>query len=79
MNSFREHLDAPVSSNMNSVLELELARLRAMTASEKVAIMHSLWRQAWALKAAGVLAQHPDWSREHVEDAVRKIFLRDAR
>jgi len=63
---------------MESALDLELARLRAMTASEKVAIMHSLWRQAWSLKAAGVRAQHPDWSAERVEAAVREIFRRDA-
>ena len=39
---------------MNSVLERETARLRQMTASEKVAVMRSLWRQAWSLKTAGV-------------------------
>lgn len=62
---------------MASVLELELARLRAMTASEKVAIMHSLWRQAWSLKSAGVRAQHPDWAPERVAAEVREIFRRD--
>ena len=41
---------------MESVLDLELTRLRQMTAAEKVAVMDSLWRQAWSLKAAGRLA-----------------------
>jgi hypothetical protein len=59
---------------MESVLDLELTRLRAMTASEKVAIMHSLWRQAWSFKAAGVRAHHPDWEPEDVEAEVRRIF-----
>ena len=59
---------------MNSVLELETARLRQMTASEKIAVMHSLWRQAWALKEAGVRGQYPEWSPEQVEAAVREIF-----
>jgi hypothetical protein len=63
---------------MESVLDLELARLRAMTASEKVAIMHLLWRQAWSLKAAGVRAQHPDWTPERVEAEVRETFRREA-
>ena len=63
---------------MASVLELELARLRALTATEKVAVMHSLWRQAWSLKSAGVAAQHPDWSSEEVTTEVRAIFRRDA-
>lgn len=59
---------------MESGLEFELARLRAMTASEKVAIMHSLWRQAWLLKTAGVRTQHPDWRPDQVEAEVRRIF-----
>ncbi len=62
---------------MTSVLDRELARLRSMTASEKVAIMNSLWRQAWALKAAGLRAQHPDWTPEQVEAGVRETFLHD--
>lgn len=62
---------------MESVLDLELARLRRMTASEKVAVMHSLWRQAWSLKAAGVRAHHPDWDPERVDAAVREIFRHD--
>jgi len=60
-----------------SVIDFELARLRAMTASEKVAVMHSLWRQAWSLKSAGVRARHPDWSAEQVEARVREIFRGD--
>jgi hypothetical protein len=59
---------------MDSVLEQELARLRAMTAAEKIAVMHSLWRQAWALTSAGVRGRHPDWSATEVEQAVREIF-----
>ena len=63
---------------MESVLDLEAARLRQMSASQKIAVMHSLWRQAWSLKAAGVRGQHPDWSPEQVEAAVRENF-RDVR
>lgn len=59
------------------MFDFELARLRAMTASEKVAVMHSLWRQAWSLKSAGVRARHPDWSAEQVEARVREIFRGD--
>jgi hypothetical protein len=59
---------------MPPVLDLELMRLRAMTATEKVAVMHALWRQAWSLSAAGVRARHPAWSPEQVEEEVRRIF-----
>jgi hypothetical protein len=62
---------------MPSVLELELARLRAMTATEKVASMDALWRQAWSLASAGVRGRHPDWSSAQVESEVRAIFHRD--
>jgi hypothetical protein len=64
---------------MPSVLDLELTRLRAMSATEKVAVMHALWRQAWSLTAAGTRARHPDWSPERVEAEVREIFRRDPR
>jgi hypothetical protein len=61
---------------MPSVLDLELTRLRAMSATEKVAVMHALWRQAWSLAEAGVRARHPTWSAEQVEEEVRRIFGR---
>ena len=64
-------------SSVPSVLDLELTRLRAMSATEKVAIMHALWRQAWSLSAAGVRARHPAWSPEQVEEEVRQIFRRE--
>lgn len=63
---------------MTSLLDLELERLRAMTATEKVAVMQSLWRQAWSLKRAGVQAQHVEWTRVQVEDEVRAIFLKES-
>ena len=63
---------------MTSVLDLELQRLRTMTATEKVAVMQSLWRQAWSLKTAGVRSQHPEWGTERVESEVRAIFLRES-
>ena len=64
---------------MTSVRDIELARLRAMTASEKIAVMHTLWRQAWSLTTAGVRARHPEWPSVTVDDEVRRIFLRNAR
>ena len=64
---------------MPSVPDLELVRLRAMTASEKVSVMHALWRQAWSLAAAGARGRHPDWSPAQVEAEVREIFQRDPR
>lgn len=62
---------------MATVLDLELTRLRTMTATEKVASMHALWRQAWSLAAAGVRARHPDWDSEQVDAEVREMLRRD--
>ncbi|MEO5826234.1 MAG: hypothetical protein ABIR59_10130 [Gemmatimonadales bacterium] len=59
---------------MSAIADLELARLKVMTASERVAVMHSLWRQARVFKPAGIRSQHPDWTAEQVERRVRELF-----
>lgn len=51
------------------------ATLRRLTPTEKLVAAGSLYRQAWRLKAAGLRAQHPEWSDAAVERAVRGIFL----
>lgn len=63
---------------MASQHDLELARLRAMTASEKIAVMHALWRQARSLIVAGVRGRHPDWPSERVEAEARKILQQES-
>lgn len=60
-------------------LARDRGRLRAMSASEKMALLHRLWRQAWELAAAGERARHPDWTEAQVRVAVREIFRRDHR
>ena len=61
---------------MTPVRDLELARLRAMTASEKIAVMQALWRQARSLTSAGIRGRHPEWSSVDVDAEARRIFLR---
>lgn len=60
---------------MTATDPIEIDILRRMTAAQKLAVMHALWRQARELKAAGVRVQHPEWTREQVEARVRDIFL----
>jgi hypothetical protein len=48
-----------------TVRERELARLRSMTPAEKIAVMESLRREAWALTEAGVRLRHPGWRQAH--------------
>lgn len=62
---------------MNPAPSHQLERIRAMSADEKVRIAHDLWMEARAVLAAGVRAQHPQWSEAQVEARVREL-MRDA-
>lgn len=53
---------------------IEDEALRGMTPAEKLAVMDTLWRQAWALKAAGVRRENPEWTDDQVAARVREIF-----
>ena len=48
---------------------------RAMTGQERWRLAEGLYWTARKLKAAGVRAQHPEWSGEQIEAEVRRIFL----
>jgi hypothetical protein len=60
---------------MNTALELQTERLRAMTADEKVRLSHALWLNARNVAAAGVRARHPDWSDQQVAAGVRELMI----
>ena len=59
---------------MATVLERDLARLRQLTAAEKLAVSEALWREAWALKRASIARKHPDWTADRVEEATREAM-----
>ena len=59
---------------MTPLERVETEILRRMTPTQKLAVMHALWRQAWDLKTAGVRMQHPEWTTEVVAARVREIF-----
>ena len=46
-----------------------------MTPEEKVKDAMDLYRSARELKAAGLRAQHPDWTEKEIQEKVREIFL----
>jgi hypothetical protein len=46
-----------------------------MSFAEKWEEVCKLREAAWKLKAAGLKAQHPDWTEEEIEAEVKKIFL----
>ncbi len=49
--------------------------LRKMTFAQKWETARVLYETAWELKACGIRMKNPSWPEEHVQDAVRKIFL----
>ena len=59
---------------MTPLERVETEILRRMTPTQKLAVMHALWHQAWNLKTAGVCMQHPEWTTEEVAARVREIF-----
>jgi hypothetical protein len=63
-----------VSVVTRSVSEQQLQRLRAMTGEQKIRAAEALRAAAWELKAAWIRSQHPDFSEENVQDAVRRWF-----
>lgn len=62
---------------MDSVLDRQAERFRAMTADEKVRLSHALWLETRNVTAAGVRARHPDWTDVQVAAGVREL-MRDA-
>jgi len=64
-------------SSMTTVLDLELARLRAMTPAEKLRVSAGLWRDARALSQAAITRRHPEWTVEQVETETRRVMSGD--
>ncbi|MGE0553541.1 MAG: hypothetical protein AB7R55_08925 [Gemmatimonadales bacterium] len=59
---------------MPTLRERELARLKEMTPTEKLAVSELLWRQAWALKAASLRRRYPDWTSEEIGEATKRAL-----
>lgn len=57
--------------------ERDIEVLRRMTPAEKIAVMNSLVRQAYALAVAGVRLRDPDLPEEEVEAKARALVAGD--
>jgi len=57
--------------------ERDIEILRQMTPEQKLAVMRSLIRQAYALKEAGVRALHPELSEEEIQARTRAAVAGD--
>ncbi len=55
--------------------EIQNQSYSRMSFSQKMTTVHQLREVAWAMKIAGIRAQHPEWSDQEVHREVRKIFL----
>lgn len=53
----------------------QIAALRAIPGEERLKLAERLYWSARKMKAAGVRAQHPDWTEEQINEEVRQIFL----
>lgn len=62
---------------MRPELDVQIARIRAMSPDEKFRISHALWLEAREALAAGVRMRHPDWSLDEIAREVREL-MRDA-
>lgn len=60
-----------VSDVPPTVLDMQLDRLRAMTAEDKIRASEDLRTAAWEMKAAWIRSRNPDLSEAAVQDAVR--------
>ena len=54
---------------------MQLERLRAMTAEEKIRASESLRAAAWEFKAEWLRSRHPELPEAEVQAAVRRWFL----
>jgi hypothetical protein len=52
----------------------QIAAFRRMTPARRLALAEQLYWSARELKAAGLRAQHADWSPQQVREAVTEIF-----
>lgn len=55
-----------------------VAALRRMSPAERLRTGRALDHDARRLETAMLRAQHPDWSAEQIERAVRNLFLHGA-
>ena len=55
--------------------EHQIRILRALSPAQKLRAAERLYWSARELKAAGVRAQHPEWTEEEVMQAVRLAFF----
>ena len=51
------------------------AALRRMTGAQKLRAAAHLYWTARKIKAAGLRAQHPDWTEEQIQQKVKEIFM----
>ena len=52
----------------------QISSWRAMTGARRLRLAERLYWSARKMKAAGLRSQHPDWSEERLNDALRQIL-----
>ena len=55
--------------------DVYLKIIRGLTPAQKLKAAQEIWEVARQVKAAGLRSQHPDWTEEEIQRAVREAFL----
>ncbi len=53
----------------------QIAAFKAMTGEQRFRVAEQLYWSARKMKAAGIRAQHPEWTEERVQEEMRRVFL----
>jgi hypothetical protein len=61
--------------NGHNMTEQERQFLRAMSPEDKMSVIDELYDFALKLKAAGFRLQHPEWTEQEVQRAIRELLL----
>ena len=55
--------------------EMQIEFVRRMTPEQRLRVAESLYVSARELKAGALRSFHPDWTKEEVQEEVRRCFL----
>ncbi len=68
-------VDAFQQAHLEKARQIQNEIYRSMSPAQKLQISMQMYWSARRLKVAWIQQQHPDWTRQQVEDAVREAFM----
>jgi len=68
-------VDAFQQAHLEKARQIQNEIYRSMNPAQKLQISMQMYWSAWRLKASWIQQQHPDWTQQQVDDAVREAFM----